>query len=95
MREAGEELDEGGEARGVAEGGGDGEGILYGINVVDRVGIAVTVVAVHIVELNVVVHVAADKVDCLVDLDRFGKLTVGLQVAGLRDRARRLNINKV
>jgi hypothetical protein len=58
-------------------------GKLNGINVVDRIDIAVAVVAIDIVELNVVIQIAAHKVHGLVDLDRLWELAVGLQVAGL------------
>ena len=59
-------------------------GFLNRINVVGRVGVAVAVIAVDIIELDIVIHVAADEVHSFVDLDRLGELAVGLQVSGLR-----------
>ncbi len=61
---------------------------LNGINIIGRIGVAVAVVAVHIVKFNVVVQFAADEVHRLVDFDRLRELAVGLQVSGLSQELR-------
>lgn len=53
------------------------------VDVVAKVVVAAGVVAVDFVELDVVVVVASDKVDGLVDLNGLGELAVGLQVTSL------------
>lgn len=60
-----------------------GDESLDVVDVIAKVVIAAGVVAVNLVELDVVVHVTADKVNRLVDLDRLGELSVRLEVTRL------------
>ena len=54
---------------------------LNSVNVI-RV-ITAGVVAVDIIELDVVIQISSDKVDRLIDLDGLWKLAIGLEVSGL------------
>jgi len=51
------------------------------LNSIDVVStIAAGVVTVDVIELDVIIQVSSNKVDCFVDLDRLGELAVRLQV---------------
>jgi hypothetical protein len=56
---------------------------LNSINVVGGIVIAAAVRTVHVVELDVVVQIAADEIHGFVDLHRFGEFAVGLEVSRL------------
>jgi len=55
--------------------------MLNSVNVISV--ITAGVVAVDIIELDVVIQISSNKVDRLIDLDGLGELAIGLEVSGL------------